>query len=184
MNHYQPFPICLRFWIVSLKMFLSWVCLRKNKYPGVQRCVFLWWLDNTPVPIRTFNENYSFWKFLWKYYRLTDWWRTDTASNRDARMHLMTTLFHLTNHLGKVPKQNAPFLTFLWKPDGHSLIRSCDNYWEKNRNFFDFLSHGVEIWFSNFRLRHFEKVESFLGLHGTSDGIDRGNISDNSTPSG
>ena len=121
MNHYQPFPICLRFWIVSLKMFLSWVCLRKNKYPGVQRCVFLWWLDNTPVPIRTFNENYSFWKFLWKYYRLTDWWRTDTASNRDARMHLMTTLFHLTNHLGKVPKQNAPFLTFLWKPDGHSL---------------------------------------------------------------
>ena len=44
-------------------------------------------------------------------------------------------------------------------------------YWEKNRNFFDFLSHGVEIRFSNFRLRHFEKVEAIPSQFGTSDEI-------------
>ena len=38
------------------------------------------------------------------------------------------------------------------------LFNSYVSYWEKNRNFFDFLSHGVEIPFSNFRLRKFAKV--------------------------
>ena len=28
----------------------------------------------------------------------------------------------------------------------------------KNRNFFDVLSHGVEIWFSNYSLSHFGEV--------------------------
>ena len=32
--------------------------------------------------------------------------------------------------------------------------------WEKNQNFFDYLIHGVGIRFSNFRLRHFGKVEA------------------------
>ena len=39
-------------------------------------------------------------------------------------------------------------------------------------NYFDFLRNGVEIWFSNFRLSHFE------------DEIDRVSTSDKSTSSG
>ena len=57
-------------------------------------------------------------------------------------------------------------------------------YWEKNRNFFDFLSHGEEIRFSNFCLRKFDKVEAYLGQNETLDEIDRVSTSDNSTPSG
>ena len=55
--------------------------------------------------------------------------------------------------------------------------------WEKNRNFFDFWRHGDEIRFSNYRLRHFGKVEAIWGQNGTLDEIDRVGISDNSTPS-
>ena len=55
---------------------------------------------------------------------------------------------------------------------------------EKNRNFFDFLSHGVEIRFSNFRSRHFGEVSAILSQNETSDEIDRVSTSDNSTPSG
>ena len=58
-------------------------------------------------------------------------------------------------------------------------------YWEKNRNFFDFLSHGVEIRFSNFRLGQFAKVLAIPSQNGTSDEIDNSTPSgDNSTPSG
>ena len=57
-------------------------------------------------------------------------------------------------------------------------------YLEKNRNFFDFFVHDVEIKFPNFRLGQFVKVVSFLSSNDTSDGIDRVNVSANSTPSG
>ena len=56
--------------------------------------------------------------------------------------------------------------------------------WEKNRNFFDFLSHGVEIRFPNFHLRNFGEVSAILSQNETSDEIDRVSTSDNSTPSG
>ena len=56
--------------------------------------------------------------------------------------------------------------------------------WEKNRNFFDFFSYGVEIRFSNFRLGKFAKVEANLGQKETLDVIHRVSTSDNSTPSG
>ena len=56
--------------------------------------------------------------------------------------------------------------------------------WEKNQNFFDFLRHGEEIRFSNFRLRHFEEVEANLGQNETSGEIDRVSTLDNSTPPG
>ena len=36
-------------------------------------------------------------------------------------------------------------------------------YWEKNRNCFDFLIHGEEIRFSNFRLRNLRKFEISRG---------------------
>ena len=49
---------------------------------------------------------------------------------------------------------------------------------------FKFLIHDVEIKFSNFCLRKFEEVESFLGSNKTSDGLDRVNISDTFTLSG
>ena len=65
----------------------------------------------------------------------------------------------------------------------HDLITLLPN-WEKNRNFFDFLRHGEEIWFSNFRLRHFGKVAAIWGQNGTLDEIDKVSTSDNSTPSG
>ena len=56
---------------------------------------------------------------------------------------------------------------------------------KKNRNFFDFLSHGVEIRFSNFHLGHFGKVEAVPSQNGTLDEIDNSTPSgDNSTPSG
>ena len=58
------------------------------------------------------------------------------------------------------------------------------HFWEKNRNFFDFLSHGVEIRFSNFRLGHFVQVEAILSQNETPDEINRVSTSDNSTPSG
>ena len=56
--------------------------------------------------------------------------------------------------------------------------------WEKNRNFFDFLSHGVEIGFFNFLLGHFEEVAAIPSQNDTLDEIDRVSTSDNSTPSG
>ena len=55
---------------------------------------------------------------------------------------------------------------------------------KKNQNFFDFLSHGVEIRFSNFCMRHFAGVSAIPSQNETSDEIDRVSISDNSTPSG
>ena len=58
------------------------------------------------------------------------------------------------------------------------------NGWEKNRNFFDFLRHGEEIRFSNFRLSHFGKLEAIWGQNETPDEIDRVSTSDNSTLSG
>ena len=57
-------------------------------------------------------------------------------------------------------------------------------YWEKNRNFFDFLRHGEEVRFSNFCLGHFEEVAAIWGQNDTSDKIDRVSTSDYSTPSG
>ena len=58
------------------------------------------------------------------------------------------------------------------------------NDWEKNQNFFDFLRHGEEIRFSNFRLSHFAEVEAIWEQNGILDEIDRVGTSDNSTASG
>ena len=62
----------------------------------------------------------------------------------------------------------------------------CFSYknWENNRNFFDFLRHGEETRFSNFRLGQFWEVEAKSGWNDTPDKIDRVSTSDNSTPSG
>ena len=80
-----------------------------------------------------------------------------------------------------IPEYAACLEQFLELLFTDTCLNLCTHtYWEKNRNFFDFLSHGVEIKFSNFGFSQFVEVESFLSSNETLDEIDSQGTMENS----
>ena len=105
-------------------------------------------------------------RLLWCSQCCNDWWR----SNNSMLIHIVS--FMMIYIIWKLAINKKLLLSThwnisMWVQIISFTIRSTDvNHWEKNRNWFDFLIHGEEIQFSNFRLRHLGKFEEFLARLG------------------
>ena len=99
---------------------------------------------------------------------------TCTVHEQVKMYHSWTYILHMFMNMHFISVHEHAFYMFSWTctytcswtPNLWQLMNDHKNfvkdyYWEKNRNWFDFLIHGEEIQFSNFHLRNLRKLEEF-----------------------